>query len=250
MLILLLNDDGYQSVLTTKVREYLECFGHSVYSFLPDTDNSGASSSISTGKKIYYKKIREKEFVVCGTPCDCMMVGVQYLKTLNKNIDLVVSGLNLGSNLGLALRYSGTVNAAQESLEYNIPSIAISKIRELNYSVEDRLYILENVIEYMHKHGRHKGKCFGVNINFVNGEKFQCALEKQYVHYENPLYYMQVEEDFAILKFRRQSMFKKQPVRDMVLLEGICSENVALSRNVINRRIRKLKRIINARIKE
>jgi len=53
--ILLINDDGYQSVMTKKLKEHLVALGHNVYSFLPENDYSGAGSSISFGQDIHYR---------------------------------------------------------------------------------------------------------------------------------------------------------------------------------------------------
>ena len=72
--------------------------GYNVYSFLSENDYSGMGSSISIGQEICYWQEQENDFVVRGTPVDCTMLGVQYLQEHNKTVDIVVSGINKGTN--------------------------------------------------------------------------------------------------------------------------------------------------------
>ena len=99
---------------------------------------SGAGSSLTANPPI---QIFEKEngfYAVSGTPVDCVFLGVRELCPFKP--DMVVSGINKGANMAEDLRYSGTVGAAFEGEELDLPSIAVAAIlkekgpeQELNY---------------------------------------------------------------------------------------------------------------------
>ena len=121
--ILISNDDGYDSpgleILVENLKGVAELFV-----VAPEINNSGAGCSITTNRPL--KVIRhDNGFVsVNGKPADCVHLGIHELTPWKP--DLVISGINLGANMGEDLLYSGTVGAALEGRGLKYPSIAIS----------------------------------------------------------------------------------------------------------------------------
>ena len=123
MVILLTNDDGIDSQGLKAMRDALRKLGD-VWVVATSEDHSGASHSISLTKAIRVKKVGEKEFKVDGTPTDCVNIAVNGL--LSERPDIVVSGINIGENVGDDILYSGTFGGAIEGALLGIPSFSIS----------------------------------------------------------------------------------------------------------------------------
>ncbi|WP_298819988.1 5'/3'-nucleotidase SurE [Chloroflexus sp.] len=130
MYILITNDDGFQSPGLAALRAALSEIGE-VAVVAPDRNWSAAG---------HYRKLFDplrawegtlsdgSPALICdGTPADCVALAVMGL--LDRKPDLVVSGINLGANLGTDLLYSGTVAAAMEGLVFGIPGLAVSQVR-------------------------------------------------------------------------------------------------------------------------
>lgn len=128
MNILITNDDGINAcglqLLAQKLQEK-----HNITVIAPDSQKSASSHSITLTKPIVVKEenikgVEGKCYSVSGTPVDCTKLAIT---TLAKNkVDLVVSGINDGFNLGTDVLYSGTVSAAIEGAINMIPGIAVS----------------------------------------------------------------------------------------------------------------------------
>jgi 5'-nucleotidase len=127
--ILISNDDGYQSEGLMALRAALSSVGEVVV-VAPDRNWSAAG---------HYRKLFDplrawesqlpdgSPAIICdGTPADCVALAVMGL--LPRKPDLVVSGINLGANLGTDVTYSGTVAAAMEGMVFEIPAIAVSQV--------------------------------------------------------------------------------------------------------------------------
>lgn len=126
--ILITNDDGYQSPALQALASALKPLGQ-VTVFAPDHNWSAAGHT-----KTMHKPLRITEsslpdgtplYITTGTPSDC--VGLAMLGVLPSPPDLVVSGINQGSNLGYDVTYSGTVAAAMEGVVAGLPAIAASQ---------------------------------------------------------------------------------------------------------------------------
>ena len=111
MHILLSNDDGYQAPGLKALFESVEDHGE-ITIVAPNENKSGASSSLTLSKSITVNACGERCFAVDGTPVDCVHIGLNGL--LDSEPDMVISGINAGSNLGDDVLYSGTVGAALE----------------------------------------------------------------------------------------------------------------------------------------
>ncbi len=123
MRILISNDDGYFSPGIVQLAEALSALG-SVTVVAPERDRSGASNSLTLDRPLSVKRAPSGFLFVNGTPTDCVHLAVTGL--LDYLPDFVVSGINLGANMGDDTIYSGTVAAATEGFLLGIPSIAIS----------------------------------------------------------------------------------------------------------------------------
>ena len=123
MRILLSNDDGYFSPGITRLAEILAGVAE-VTVVAPERDRSGASNSLTLDRPLTVKRAANGFLFVNGTPTDCVHLAVTGL--LDHLPDMVVSGINLGANMGDDTIYSGTVAAATEGYLLGIPSLAVS----------------------------------------------------------------------------------------------------------------------------
>lgn len=123
MRILLSNDDGYFAPGLAALAEALQGLGEVVV-VAPEQNRSGASNSLTLDRPLLLKMAANGFYFVNGTPTDCVHLAVTGM--LDELPDIIVSGINLGANMGDDTIYSGTVAAATEGYLLGIPSIAIS----------------------------------------------------------------------------------------------------------------------------
>lgn len=121
--ILITNDDGITSPGIIALEKAVRPLGKTVV-IAPDRDNSAVSHSITLNRPLRLSQRDENHYSVDGTPTDCVILGIN--KVLNQPPALVVSGINLGPNLGDDIHYSGTVAAATEAAMQGVPAIAFS----------------------------------------------------------------------------------------------------------------------------
>ena len=123
MNILLTNDDGYKA---SGINELFNALSteHKVFLIAPQENCSGMSAAISLRKEIKVEEISKNIFSVSGTPADCSYLGL--LSVIPEQIDMIVSGINLGANLGEDVFYSGTVGAAIAGRRLNYVPVAFS----------------------------------------------------------------------------------------------------------------------------
>ena len=163
MKILLCNDDGYQSLGLDYLRRKLSP-EHDVYVSAPKTEMSGVSSSITLRSEIDIERIDERVQAVGGTPIDSAKLGL--LAYLDEGIDLVLSGINLGTNLGTDTLYSGTVAAALDASLMGYKSAALSthyKFDEGDPSEEFNAYF-KKAIEIIMATDLPEGTILNINI--------------------------------------------------------------------------------------
>ena len=123
MNILLTNDDGYKASGINKLFDALST-EHKVFLIAPREHCSGMSAAISLRKEIKVEEISKNIFSVSGTPADCSYLGL--LSVIPEPIEMIVSGINLGANLGEDVFYSGTVGAAIAGRRLNYVPVAFS----------------------------------------------------------------------------------------------------------------------------
>jgi 5'-nucleotidase len=125
MRILLSNDDGYFAPGLAVLAESLTPLGE-ITVVAPERDRSGASNSLTLDRPLQFWHAHNGFYYVNGTPTDCVHMAVTGL--LDFTPDVIVSGINSGSNMGDDTLYSGTVAAATEGYLLGIPSIAVSLV--------------------------------------------------------------------------------------------------------------------------
>jgi 5'-nucleotidase len=123
--ILVSNDDGYFAPGITALAEALRKLGE-VTVVAPERDRSGASNSLTLDRPLTVRRAPNGYYSVNGTPTDCVHIAVTGL--LDFVPDIIVSGINLGANMGDDTIYSGTVAAATEGYQLGIPSLALSLV--------------------------------------------------------------------------------------------------------------------------
>jgi 5'-nucleotidase len=125
--ILLTNDDGINSAGLLALKQAMETVGDTVV-FAPDHNWSAAGHGKTMHKplRVHNAKLADggPALVTNGGPADCVALAV--LGVVPRQLDLVISGINLGANVAQDMTYSGTVSAALEALICGIPAIAIS----------------------------------------------------------------------------------------------------------------------------
>ena len=123
MRILLCNDDGYFAPGIEHLARVLADVAE-ITVVAPERDRSGASNSLTLDRPLSLKRAANGFYHVNGTPTDCVHLAVTGM--LDGLPDMVVSGINMGANMGDDTIYSGTVAAATEGFLLGIPSLAIS----------------------------------------------------------------------------------------------------------------------------
>jgi 5'-nucleotidase len=121
--ILVTNDDGYFSEGIAALAAALESVGE-VTVVAPMSEQSATAHSLTLSRPLRVRKIGERRYSVDGTPTDCVTLALT--KILPGPPDIVVSGINHGSNLGDDVTYSGTVAGALEASIFKLPGIAVS----------------------------------------------------------------------------------------------------------------------------
>ena len=125
MEILITNDDGYNSKGIKVLADIMKKYGN-VTVIAPKHHQSGMSMAVSLGfKQIAHKDLGEGWHYVDATPASCVKFGLNTM-FLEKHPDVVVSGINHGSNAATASCYSGTLGAAEEAALNGIPAIGVS----------------------------------------------------------------------------------------------------------------------------
>lgn len=147
MNILLTNDDGYKAEGINELYKALSK-DFDVYMFAPHEQKSACSNALSIHDDIRVDILDERRFAVYGYPADCVNIGIH--SDLCPDVDLVVSGINHGPNLGDDIHYSGTVAGARSGLIFGKHSIAVSinTFTKPEYLADCAAYVLNFINEH------------------------------------------------------------------------------------------------------
>ena len=168
-LLLITNDDGIHASGLINLIEAVRPLGEVVV-VAPDVPRSGMSSAISAVNPIRATLLKKEEdltvYSCTGTPVDCVKLGLN--KLLDRRPDVLLSGINHGSNAAVCVIYSGTVGAALEGCIAGIPSIGISltdlSLRaDFSQAAEYGKLVAENVLA----NGLPEGICLNLNVPSV-----------------------------------------------------------------------------------
>jgi 5'-nucleotidase len=166
--ILITNDDGIEAPGLQALADALDPY-YDLVIVAPHRERSGAGHAISVLRDLKLEKFHRKEthwgWSFQGKPADCVKVGALVIAK-DRPVDLVVSGINRGQNLGINVLYSGTVAGAREGVVLGIPSIAFSQTyRDLgNVQFESGGKVALEIVRRVLAQGLPKGIFLNVNI--------------------------------------------------------------------------------------
>jgi 5'-nucleotidase len=168
MRILLTNDDGIHAPgLMALFKELSSDFD--VHIVAPEVEMSAVGHAITLSSPLRVKEVRKNGtffgYSITGTPADCVKIGVQEL--LETPPEMILSGINLGANVGVDVLYSGTVSAATEGAFLGIPSVALSLDTRINPNFQFAARFSREMIAYVRNHGLKVGTALNVNIPAV-----------------------------------------------------------------------------------
>src|SRR5947207_14366132 len=124
-LLLITNDDGVHAAGLQLLREALQPLGRVVV-VAPTTEQSASSHAITIDRPLRHVQHGSDVHSIDGTPADCVYLALFEPRFLPRRPDVVLSGINHGTNLGTSVFYSGTVAGAREAALRGIPAIAFS----------------------------------------------------------------------------------------------------------------------------
>ncbi|OOF55060.1 5'/3'-nucleotidase SurE [Rodentibacter genomosp. 2] len=159
MRILLSNDDGFHAegiqVLAAELRKFAD-----VVIVAPDRNRSAASSALTLVEPLRPRHLDNGDYCLNGTPADCVHLALNGF--LSGQVDLVVSGINAGCNMGDDTIYSGTVAAALEGRHLGLPSIAVSLDGRQHYETAAR--VVADLIPKLHSQLLNSREIININV--------------------------------------------------------------------------------------
>ncbi len=159
MRILLSNDDGYFAPGLERLAAALAPHAE-ITVVAPERDRSGASNSLTLDRPLMVRRAPTGFLFVNGTPTDCVHLAVTGL--LDRLPDMVISGINLGANMGDDTIYSGTVAAATEGYLLGLPSIALSLTSKAGMHFDTATAI---AVDLVLRHRRAPSGAWLINVN-------------------------------------------------------------------------------------
>lgn len=171
--ILVTNDDGYRAKGINVIKKLLSAYGD-VTVIAPYEPQSGKSTSLTLDRPLRLEHLEKSEgvngncidtYTLTGTPADCVKMAMNTFFSLDNKPDILVSGINHGSNASVASLYSGTLGAAAEATVYGIPAIGLSiDTHNPNADFAPVEHYLETIISKFMKFPPRSGVY--LNINF------------------------------------------------------------------------------------
>lgn len=159
MRILVSNDDGFHAegiqVLAAELRKIAD-----VVVVAPDRNRSAASSSLTLVEPLRPRHLDNGDYCVNGTPADCVHLALNGF--LSGQVDLVVSGINAGCNMGDDTLYSGTLAAALEGRHLGLPAIAVSLDGRQHYETAAR--VVCDLIPKLHNQLLNDHEILNINV--------------------------------------------------------------------------------------
>ncbi len=163
--ILLTNDDGIHAPGIKHLANYLSEHANLV-AVAPDREQSAVGLSITIRKPLQIEKISWSAdcpaWGVDGTPADCVKMALNVI--MEEKPDLIISGLNRGSNAGRNILYSGTVAGAIEGAIHDIPSMAVSCYDYFSPDYATAEPHIAKLVDYALKHPLPRGTLLNVNF--------------------------------------------------------------------------------------
>jgi 5'-nucleotidase len=170
MHILISNDDGYFAPGLICLAEHLARIADVVV-VAPERDRSGASNSLTLDRPLKLRRATNGFYYVNGTPTDCVHLAVTGM--LDRQPDMVVSGINAGANMGDDTIYSGTVAAATEGFLLGIPSIAVSLVGKEFAHYETAARVVADLVQRFAGQTHSHPWLLNVNVPDIPHDKLQ-----------------------------------------------------------------------------
>ncbi len=168
MNIVVVNDDGWGTAGIRMLAREMTKLGK-VTVIAPDGPRSGYATAISAGKHLFLRKIEEHDlngaevYTTNGTPADCVKLAREVVLR-DQTIDLLVSGINHGSNASINVIYSGTMGACLVATEKGIPAIGWSiNSHEMDVDLHWVQPLLCEVTQHLLEEGIAPGMCYNIN---------------------------------------------------------------------------------------
>lgn len=166
-MILLSNDDGFEAKGILFLIDALRTCGDLVV-VAPDSGRSGMSCAITVYSPLILKLVSEEEglkiYKSNGTPVDCIKLALNQIFE-DKKPDLIISGINHGTNSSVAIHYSGTMGAVLEACMNGIPAIGFSlDDHSMEADFEPSRAFIRKITENVIEKGLPEGCCLNVNI--------------------------------------------------------------------------------------
>lgn len=174
MRVLLTNDDGIHAPgIMALYQELKEDFELVVVA--PDTEMSAVGHAITLASPLRVQKVQKNGnffgYGVTGTPADCVKIAVQEL--MKDPPDIILSGINLGANVGVNVLYSGTVSAATEGVFLGIKSAALSLDTRQHPNFGFAARFSRQLIQFMTQNALRDGTALNVNIPAVPTDRIR-----------------------------------------------------------------------------
>ncbi|MCB1111885.1 MAG: 5'/3'-nucleotidase SurE [Chlamydiales bacterium] len=163
--ILITNDDGIHAPGIRHLWQALRDFAD-LYVIAPASEQSAVGLSITIRNPLHIQKVdwgeNAQAWSVSGTPADCVKLALSVI--LDSPPDIIVSGINRGSNAGRNILYSGTVAGAMEAVMHDIPGIAFSCRDYLEPGYHHVEQYIPSVVEYLLNNPLPRGTLLNVNF--------------------------------------------------------------------------------------
>lgn len=170
MRILLCNDDGYFAPGIEHLARVLADVAQ-VTVVAPERDRSGASNSLTLDRPLSLKRAANGFYYVNGTPTDCVHLAVTGM--FDELPDMVVSGINIGANMGDDTIYSGTVAAATEGFLLGIPALAVSLCSKAGEHYDSAARVALELVAMLQKQTLREPVLLNVNVPDVPYEQLR-----------------------------------------------------------------------------
>jgi 5'-nucleotidase len=161
MNILISNDDGYRAPGIAALERAVSR-EHATTVIAPEVDRSGTSSALTLHRGLRVSRADNGYYYVDGMPVDCVHVGITAL--LDVEPDMVIAGINAGSNMGDDVVYSGTVGAAVEGRFLGAPSIAVSLAGEQRQHYDTAAEVVVDLLQQLRKSQLPENMILNVNV--------------------------------------------------------------------------------------
>lgn len=185
MQILLTNDDGIYAPGIAALKHTIQDLGQ-VTVVAPDVEQSGVGHSITFSHPLRIREVQVNNehigYGVNGSPADCVKLAIY--EVMKQRPDVVISGINMGSNVGIHILYSGTVAAAVEAAIMGFPSIAVSfEISGRHDDIHSAAKVAKKVIERILSHKLPAGSLLNVNIPSIPQDQIKgIRVTRQFAH--------------------------------------------------------------------